>query len=161
MPSENAIIQDVMTVRPFMVVEEALEYLEDRNVRAMPVVDDQNRLIGVFSLSLLLKSLLPVSVTMEDGLQQLDFVIGAGPGVAKRMRKVKKQKVEEVMAKENIMVVHPATPIWEAIRMIAKYGSPLPVVEEDTGVLNGIISEQSALNDLHRILEELEKEDNL
>lgn len=160
MSCETAMVENVFTVRPDMSVEEALAYTEEKNIRSMPVVDDSGKLVGLFSLSVLLKSLLPVSVTMEEGLQKLDFVIGAGPGVAKRLKKAKKQKVQDVMAKQDVVVVHPATPTWEAVRLLVKYGSPIPVVIEDTGVLVGIISEQSCLLDLHRILDDLEKEEN-
>ena len=158
MPCESAMVTAVHTVRPDMDVAEALEYLQKHNIRSAPVVDAQNHMVGLLSLSVLLKSLLPVSVTMEEGLQKLDFLIGAGPGIAKRLRKVKLQTVEEVMRTDPI-VLHVSTPIWEVIRLLVKYGSPLPVVEEGSNALLGIVSEQSCIEDLHNILKEVEEEE--
>ena len=156
MPCETAIIEQVYTVTPEMNVEDALAYIHEKNVRALPVINSEGKLVGMFSLEALLKSLLPVSVTMEEGLQKLGFVVGAGPGIAKRLKKTKLQKVEDVM-QQDVIVVHPTTVLWEVIRLMVKYGSPIPVVEED-GKLLGIISEQSAMTDLEKILEELEAE---
>ena len=158
MPGESAMVTTVHTVRPDMNVAEALEYLQKHNIRSAPVVDDQNHMVGSLSLSVLLKSLLPVSVTMDEGLQKLDFLIGAGPGIAKRLRKVKLQTVADVMRTDPV-VLHVSTPIWEVIRLLVKYGSPLPVIEEGTNTLLGIVSEQSCIEDLHNILKEVEEEE--
>ena len=155
MPCETAILTEVYTVSPDMNVAEALNYVREKQVRAMPVINEDGHMVGMFSLESILKNLLPVAVTMEEGLQRLGFVMGAGPGIAKRLRKAKAQTVADVMEKD-IVVAHPATALWEVVRLIAKYGSPIPVVEEDSGKFVGIITEQCALNDLEKILEELE-----
>jgi CBS-domain-containing membrane protein len=159
MPCETAIVEDVFTVSPDMNVDEALHFIQEKEIRAVPVVDENRRMVGLLSLSVLLKNLLPVSVTMEEGLQKLDFLMGAGPGIAKRLRKIKKQTVADVMTQDAV-VLHPTTPIWEAIRLLVKYGSPLPVVDEESRKLLGIISEQSALKDLHQILQEIEENES-
>ena len=156
MPCETATLTEVFTVTPDMKVEDALAYIHEKNVRAMPVIED-GKLVGMFSLEALMKSLLPVSVTMEEGLQKLGFVIGAGPGIAKRLKKVKLQTVADMMQKD-VIVVHPSTATWEAIRLMVKYGSPIPVIEEESGNFIGIISEQSAMTDLENLLEEMEAE---
>lgn len=155
MPCETAIITEVHTVKPDISVEEALAFIHEKNVRAMPVVDHDGKLVGMFSLEALLKSLLPVAVTMEEGLQKLGFVIGAGPGIAKRLKKAQTKTVADVML-QDIIVAHTSTALWEAIRLMVKYGSPIPVVEEDSGKLIGIISEQSAMTDLEELLKEME-----
>ncbi|MEC9236750.1 MAG: hypothetical protein VX803_10945, partial [Pseudomonadota bacterium] len=53
----------------------------------------------------------------------------------------------------------PDTPTWEATRLIVKYGSPLPVLEENTGKFVGLISEQSLFSELLEVLEDVEKEE--
>lgn len=158
MPCETAIIRDAYTVKPDMLVADALEYLKENRIRMAPVVDDDGKLCGAFSLSVLLKSLLPISVTMDEGVQRLEFVIGAGPGVAKRLRKTKPRTVREVMA-TDIVVVHPTTAIWEIVRLLVKYGSPIPVIEEQSGKFVGVVSEQSSIEELHSILIEVEKDE--
>jgi len=94
---------------------------------------------------------------MPDGLQRLNFVVGAAPGIAKRLNKLKSKNISEVMD-EDMYVVHPTTQSWEAIRLMVRYGSPIPVVEKDTGKLCGLISEQSSILELDQVIRQLEKD---
>lgn len=158
MPCRNAMITDVISCRPDDKVSDVMAIMEENRIRHVPVVDENNVLLGMFGYSHLLKELLPVSVTMADGLQKLNFVIGASPGVAKRLRKVYPNPVKEHVFKD-VVVVSPDTPTWEALRLIVKYGSPLPVLEENTGKFVGLISEQSIFRELLEVLEEVEKEE--
>jgi len=160
MPCNTAMITDVITISPEMSVGDAMQILEEKRIRTAPVVDDQNVLLGVFSTQHLMNSLLPVSVTMEDGLQRLNFVIGASPGVAKRLKKMMPKKVKDVMD-EDVVVVGPETQIWESIRLMVKYGSPIPVVDEKTGVLKGLMSEQAAIEEMRQLYNEMEKNGEL
>lgn len=157
MPCEEAMITKVITLDPDQTVEEALATLEKKNIRAAPVLDGSGKLLGMFSFHHLLTNLLPVSVTMDDGLQNLDFVIGAAPGVSKRLRKLKPQKIGEIMDRK-VIVLHPHTPIWEGIRLLVKYGSPLPVISEEDGRFLGILTEQSAVHELEKSIDVLEEE---
>lgn len=158
MPCRNAMITDVIFCRPNDTVESVMAVMEEKRIRHVPVIDENDVLIGMFGYSHLLKELLPVSVTMEDGLQRLNFVIGASPGVAKRLRKVYPNPVKDHLFKD-VVVVAPDTPTWEATRLIVKYGSPLPVLEENTGKFVGLISEQSLFRELLEVLDEVEKEE--
>lgn len=151
MTCENAMITKVATVAPDATVSEALSVLRKHNIRVAPVTDKNGVLVGIFGSRDILEGLLPVSVTMEGGLEGIDFIIGAAPGIAKRLAALKPQTVEAVM-RRDFGTVKPDTPIWEAIRLLVKYGSPLPVVEPETRRLMGIISEQSALEQLDEAL---------
>lgn len=153
-------ITNVIKAHPDETVEVVLERLEKHSLRCLPVVNDDGVLVGILSLKKILEELLPVSVTMPDGLQRLNFVVGATPGIAKRLHKLKPVKVKEVM-EEDIVVVHPETETWESFRLIVNYGSPIPVVEKETGELVGLISEQSAIKEMHSVITGLEKEGEL
>ncbi len=157
MSCDTAMITEVITAKEDETVEEALNRLNKHSLRCLPVVNNDGALMGLLSLNKVLESLLPVAVTMPDGLQRLNFVVGASPGIAKRLNKIRAKKVSEVM-NEDMYVVHPTTPTWEAIRLMVKYGSPIPVVEKETGKLCGLISEQSSIKDLDGVIEQLEKE---
>lgn len=149
-------ITDVISVPPDTEVEDAMALLKKHNIRALPVLDQNKKFLGMFGSRYVLAGLLPVSVRMDDGLQGLDFVVGAAPGIGKRLRKLKPQKVETVMDR-NIVVTYPDTPLLEVIRLLVQYGSPLPVVDEDTGIFIGIVTEQSAIVELEKPDDELEK----
>jgi len=154
MTCETAMIENVFTIHPDQTVGEAMKIFEEKHIRGVPVVEN-DKLVGLFTMKHLLNGLLPKAASMEDGLQRLDFVIGTSPGVAKKLKKLRDQKIREIM-NGNCVVVNPDTPTWELIRMMVKYGSPLPVVEEGTGKFAGLVSSQSLLAEMHRLLEEME-----
>ncbi len=166
MPCSNAMITDVVSVRPDQTVSEALALFDKHNIRAVPVVDEQHKLVGLFSFHHLLHEILPVSVTMGEmkGLERLkhmnislDHLSGMAPWVAKRLATVLPQKVEDVMFKD-VATVHPETPLREGLRLLVQYGSPIPVVkDDDSNVLAGLISSQTTVTELLRIAAELEQ----
>lgn len=158
MPCSDGLITDVITIGPDITVAEALDILEKNHIRTAPVVDEAGKLLGMFGTSNLLKSLLPVSVTMQDGLGNLDFVVGATPGVAKRLRKAMPLKVREVM-NANPHVGYPEKSIWESIRLLFKHGSPLPVVDQFSAEFKGLLTEQGTIDMLKRVIEEIEAEE--
>ena len=157
MSCESAMITEVITAKPDETVETVLARLSKHSLRCVPVIDDEGVLVGLFCLNKVLENLLPVAVTMPDGLQRLNFVVGAAPGIAKRLNKLKSKNISEVMD-EDMYVVHPTTQSWEAIRLMVRYGSPIPVVEKDTGKLCGLISEQSSILELDQVIRQLEKD---
>lgn len=152
-PCSDAMIAETITVKPTHKMSEVLEIFEKNDIRSVPVISDDGKLAGILGLRHILLKLLPASVTMEDGLTRLDFVLGATPGIAKRLKKVHDLTAQEVMD-TNPYVLHEETSTWEAVRLMAMYGSPLPIVKETTGDFVGIISRQSLLRDLHRLIEE-------
>ncbi len=157
MSCEQAMIAKVVALDPDHTVEEAMEILNKKAIRAAPVLDADGKLLGMFGFHHMLANLLPVSVTMDDGLQNLDFVIGAAPGVSKRLRRLKPQKVADIMDRKAA-VLHPQTPIWEGIRLLVRYGSPLPVINEEDGIFLGLMTEQSAVEELERSVGDAENE---
>ena len=158
MPCHGAMIElkDIIAVKPDMTIEAVMKLLNKKKLRTVPVIDDDNVLVGMFSTKILLRHLLPVSVTMQDGLQRLGFIKGAAPSVGKRLSKIKKEKIEQYVDKEPV-VLHTEIALWEAIRYLTAHGSPLPVIDTKTGKLEGLISDQSMLELLELPIEELEK----
>lgn len=152
-PCSDAMIDAVITVKPTHTIAEVLDIFEKNDIRSVPVVNDEGKLAGILGLRHILLKLLPASVAMEDGLTRLDFVMGAAPGIAKRLKKLHEKTAEEVMD-ANPYVLHEDTATWEAVRVMALYGSPLPIVKEKTGDFVGIISRQSLLQDLSRLIQE-------
>ena len=154
-PCTRAMVHDVATIKPDQTVEEALTIFRDRDIRNVPVVDDDGKFVGLFGLHQVVLNLLPKAVTMKDGLEKLDFVIDAAPGLAKRLVKLHPVKVSEVL-NDNPSVVHCDTPTIEALRMIAMNGSPVVVVEEKTNEFKGIISRETLLANFYQLLEEID-----
>lgn len=154
MPCHAAIVEKTMTLSPETEVEAALKDMKKKKADFAAVVDDQGVLIGMFSIQSLLNNLLPVSVAMADGIR-LDVTVRAAPGIAKRLKKVYPSKVSELMER-RVHVVYPQTPIWEGVSALITYGSPIFVVEGESGKYMGMITSASALEELQRMQEESE-----
>ncbi|MBL1146716.1 MAG: CBS domain-containing protein [Pseudomonadota bacterium] len=164
MPCQDAMITDVITARPDQTVAEVLAIFYKNQIRAVPVVDEQNRVVGLFNFTHLMENILPVPPAGDDeklGRMKnmeisLDYFSDTSPWVAKRLSHELPKKLADVMIK-NIHMVHPETPLSEGIRLLVKYGSPLPVVKDDNKELSGLISSQTALAALYKISELLDK----
>ncbi len=148
-------LKDVVIAKSDLTVGEIVSLLEENNLRAVPVVDDNNKLLGMFSTRILLRNLLPASVTMQDGLQRLNFVIGAAPSLARLLSKINKDLILDHID-PNPVVLHLDTPMWEIIRLLTEHGSPLPVVNKADGTLEGLISDQSILGLLNKSADDIE-----
>jgi len=151
MPCHAAVIDKPLKLSPDMKVEKALAQLKKKNVEAAIVVDENDIVQGTFSIQVLMKNLLPVSVAMSDGIQ-LDVTVRAAPGIAKRLKKVYPLTVGELMDRK-FNAVYPETPIWEGINYLVNGVSPLVVVEGDNNKFLGMITNASALEELQRMQE--------
>ncbi len=149
MPCHSAMTKNMITASPDQTVEDVLALMKKKDVDAVPVVDEDQKLVGVFSIHVLLKNLLPVSVAMADGMQ-MDIAVQAAPGIAKRLRKVGPLKISELMERK-FNTVHPETPLWEGVNLLVQHGSPLLVVESETEKLLGMMTQHSALDELQRL----------
>ncbi len=161
MSCTQALIPDFIKLSPDQSVKDALRILEDNHIRVAPVIDTNGDIVGMFGLHSLMEDLLPMAAQIEDGLEDLDFIVGGAPGAAKKIRKIGPKPVRDHMQTDiDELLLTADTPILEVIRCLTRYGSPLPVVaEEGSRKFVGLVSEQSCLHCLHEILLEVEKEE--
>ncbi len=115
---------EVETVQPSSTLAELLDLLQERNIRHVPVVDDEGELVGL--------------VTQRDLLRRSLAARGDLP-LAVREEVVSHRTVDEFMT-AGVMTVDPDAPLGEAAELILdnKLGC-LPVVEGPH--LVGIITE--------------------
>ncbi|MCB9984008.1 MAG: CBS domain-containing protein [Rhodospirillales bacterium] len=151
MPSHAAISEEFMIFSPDMEVEKALKELKKKKQDAAIVIGEDGQVEGEFSLQSVMKNLLPVSVAMADGIQ-LDVTVRAAPGIAKRLKKVYPLKVADLMERK-IHAIAPEMPIWEAVNHLVNTCAPLWVIERESGKCLGVITAQSAMDELKRLQE--------
>ncbi len=148
MPCHSAIFSKNVTVSPDVTVEQALRAIKKGKVNAVAVIDDDGVFHGIFSLKVLLSSLIPVSVAVNDGIQ-LDVKLPAAPGVAKRLANFKALPVSDLMDRKPQSVT-PDAPVWEGVSLLTKNGSPLCVLD-DKGKFHGLITYESLVDDLSNV----------
>ena len=133
-------VEDFMHLNPVVLksdasVIEAIKLLEEHNFRHLPIVDDENRVIGIVSdrdIKQVRVAIDLFNVSLEEAEEEI--------------------VVADIMTR-NVITVSPDTLLQKAaeIMMIHKIGA-LPVVESDKII--GIITETDLLKALVWILEE-------
>lgn len=153
MPCHAAIVEKVPHLTPDQTIEEAMKIFKKSKLDCLPVVEGGKTLSGFLSLHIVLKNLLPVSVTIEGPMQGQEFIVGAAPGVSKRLKKVVLLSVDNLQDRK-FTAIKPDTPLWEGIRHIVQNGGPLPVIDPETEKFLGIVNEQSLLTALEKSTKE-------
>ena len=152
MPCHAAIIDKALTIKVDSTIEKALKAMKKAKVEYAPILSDDGVIVGLLSYHILMKNLLPVSLTMNDGVQ-MDVNIPAAPGIAKRLRNVMLLSVDTVMERKNFPVVYTETPIWEGVNMMVQTGLPLTVIDPESQKYIGFITQTSLLSELQRLQE--------
>ncbi|MCK5385434.1 MAG: CBS domain-containing protein [Alphaproteobacteria bacterium] len=147
----SAVEKKGVTLSPKDTIEKALKALKKSKITTASVVDDEGAFLGLFSMGILLKNLIPVPITTSSGIQ-IDIKIKAMPGVAKRLRGLLPLSVAEVVERNPVKVL-PEEPIWEVVGRLVAYCEPLCVIDED-GKYMGLITYESLINELKNSLNE-------
>jgi CBS domain-containing protein len=128
-----------MTLRPTDTVATAADRILKHHLRHLPVVDEQGRYLGTFSVYSLLKLTLPKAVLDKYGLDNVSFVTESVEDLAQRLGGRRDEPVKNWL---NIHeVAHPDTHAME-IMLLMLHGrtTSVPVVNKTNGRLEGIIS---------------------
>jgi CBS-domain-containing membrane protein len=105
----------------------------------LPVVDGENRLVGLFGVYDLLALLVPRIAMVGDLVPNLRFLNDDMAELRENYRTVSGSPIRTAMNREPV-TVHPETPIIEAIRLLCRNHMTIPVVTRDTGEVCGMIS---------------------
>lgn len=144
MPCKNAMIKNVFTIAPEATINDAFDKMSRHAIRALPVVDQDNVYLGMFSFKVLIRGWLPKSVTMERGLESVDFLRGSTQDIVERMKESWGHAVRDFMATDR-PVLKPETVMAEALLLLNKNDMPLPVIDDKTGKLLGLFTEQEVI----------------
>ena len=127
----------VVTIRPEATVLEAQKMMATHQIRHLPVIDGEDRLIGV--------------VTDRDVRSILPYDCYKDPGCAEEQEKVAELKIKDIMTVEPL-TISPSHTIQDALLLIQeKRVGAFPVVD-DTGKLKGIISVRDLLRAFTNVL---------
>lgn len=131
---------DPITVNPQTPLSDAIKIIAEKRISGMPVVDDNGKLVGVISESDLMWK--ETGVEPPPYIMILDSVIYLQNPARydKEIHKVLGQIVDDVMSKKTISI-HPQQTLREAANLMhEKNIRRLPVVDENTGAVVGILT---------------------
>lgn len=128
-----------MTLRPTDTVATAAERILKHHLRHLPVIDEQGRYLGTFSVYSLLKLTLPKAVLDKHGLDNVSFVTESLDDLAQRLGGRRDEPVKNWLNVHE--VAHPDTLAMKImLLMLEGRTTSVPVVDKTDGRLEGIIS---------------------
>ena len=133
----RSMVSQVITIDKVASVFEAQEKMAEHKVRHLPVVDDENRLIGI--------------VTDRDIRSALPYSLIKNKATAEERDKLAQLKVEDIMT-TSPKTISPMYTIQDALLLIQKERvGAFPVVDDD-GKLKGILSVRDLLRAFINVL---------
>lgn len=120
-------------------VQEAIDLLVEHHMYNVPVVDRDEIFVGEISARRLMGLLLPVSLSMEQGLKQTSFMRESLADIKRRLDAVKNHPIAPYVA-TDITVVYPDSPLIDALMLLFHKYIRIPVVDRNNGRLLGGIS---------------------
>ena len=120
-------------------VQEAIDLLVEHHMYNVPVVDRDEVFVGEISARRLMGLLLPVSLSMEQGLKQTSFMRESLADIKRRLDAVKNHPIAPYVA-TDITVVYPDSPLIDALMLLFHKYIRIPVVDRNNGRLLGGIS---------------------
>lgn len=139
MTAESVMDPNPTVLKETDTIRTAAAYIMDNRYRALPVVDDEGRYLGIFGVNCLLRLVLPKAVMMESGLENVGFIHESLHDLHERMLEVEDQPITKCMH-SDITTVTPNTPLVETLLLLYRTRISIPVVAPGTGKLVGMIS---------------------
>lgn len=119
-------------------VQDAIELLLEHHMYNVPVVDHNDIFVGEISARRLLGLLLPVSLSMEDGLKNTSFMRESLEDIKQRLDAAKNLSIAPYVA-TDITVVYPDSPLIDALTLLFHKYIRIPVVNrEDRKLIGGV-----------------------
>lgn len=120
-------------------VARALDFMMERHMGLLPVVDSDHRFVGLISADRLVKFMLPRHLTMVRGLDRMSYLRETSEELRERLDDLVTKPIAEVMD-SHARSVRPDEALVQAQVIIAGGQFVVPVVEAGTGVLLGALS---------------------
>jgi len=127
------------TLKDSDLISDATRLLLEHKHSALPVVDEHGHYLGIFSTHRLFSLLLPRAVLIEGGVSDLAFVSGPMKMLVDKLHEHGGRRIDEVLVKDA-PVVHPDTPLLEAVLLLYRNEGDIPVVNREDGSYLGMIA---------------------
>jgi len=141
MKVSDIMVVKVKSVLPDTPAGEALEFLSKEKISGLPVIDKDNKLVGMFTEKDVLKYILPGYLDKVGS-----FVYEDNPRAIRNKVKelLKERKVSDIM-REQVIVAAPDASLSEVARiMLTGNARRLPVVDKNRKVM-GIIAREDVV----------------
>lgn len=142
---KEIMVREVKSITPDMNARQALELLERLQISGLPVIDEQKKLVGMFTEKEVLSYVLPSYIEKVG-----KFVYEQNPkAVRKKFAELSTMEVGQIMRRE-VVVVNEDTTLSEAARlMLTQRARRIPVLDNTKNVV-GMVARCDVLKGLSR-----------
>lgn len=130
MTVENIMSHRLVKLKPKDRVCDALKIMHEKQIRNLPVVDENEQFVGLFGLRPLVKMLLPEAGKMKFGLKDLSFMPDELGELYGRLGSIAHKPVSDFLEKKKkLTFCKPSTSFPEVLELLDQSAdSSLPVI---------------------------------
>jgi CBS domain-containing protein len=130
MTVENIMSQRLVKLNPKDRVCDALNIMHEKQIRNLPVVDENDQFVGLFGLRPLVRMLLPEAGKMKFGLKDLSFMPDELGELYSRLGNIAHKPVSDFLEKKKkLTFCKPSTSFPEVLELLDQSAdSSLPVI---------------------------------
>ncbi|MFJ7638984.1 CBS domain-containing protein [Peribacillus sp. NPDC097264] len=145
---KDYMIKEVYVARPNFTLKEIMGLFIENKVGGVPVVDDQDKLLGMVSDGDILRYLAPAEESVKGYYTYITIL--PGENLDEKVASKMNDKVSQIIKNKKITKLSPEDPLSDLIKVISKHHfKKIPVVDEHNKVV-GIISRGDALRALYK-----------
>jgi len=144
---------DIITLKSTDSITTALQLMCKHSVHNLPVLDQDDNFIGLFSLRRLSRELLPKAAKLDESslLMHINFMSDGTDELVKRLHKLGRKPVSDLLEKSSkLRLCSPDTSLPELLQLLFESPISLPVVvvEGKKKKLAGMVSNWDVLTKL-------------
>jgi len=121
------------------LIKTAADAIMSGRYRRLPVVNANGHFIGMFGVNCLLRLVLPRALFLDDAERMARVVHETLSDLHRRFKEVEDEPITQCMI-DDAVVIRPDTPLLEALLTLYNQRVSLPVVDPESGRLEGLIS---------------------
>jgi len=142
MKVEDIMVKKVKSILPSTSINEAIKELRKNRISGLPVIDQNNKLIGMLTEKGIMSYILPSYISKVGA-----FVYAENPKAIRNkvQELLGERKVQDIM-REDVITISPEASLSELARiMLTKNVRRVPVVDKENKVV-GIVAREDVLN---------------
>lgn len=131
MTTKNIMSAELVTISPKVTVAQALLAMSKHQVHNIPVVDEKEAFVGLFSLRRLAHELLPTAARLDEQSfhMEIGFLSDQSDEFLKRLQKIGRRPVADLLEKKKkLRFCEPDTPIPRLLQLLSENPTSLPVL---------------------------------
>ncbi|MES0371807.1 MAG: CBS domain-containing protein [Mariprofundaceae bacterium] len=148
MHADLIMTKDLVTCGPDQTISEVIDLLHDKSVRMVPVVDDNNHILGAINTLTFLSSLVPEYI-VQGYLKSIPYAPDMGV-LRKHYREILNHKVSDVMDRDPTIVMESESLLSVTAALITYDRFEYALVVDKQQKLLGIVASSDILRCLNK-----------